>query len=74
MKDKIIEGLAENSGLDKSEISGESRLIGDLGLSSFDVANIAVQIEEDYGMHIPDERFPEMETVDDVVRIVEEVK
>ena len=74
MKDKVLEILAENAGREPEELSGDTRLVGDLGLSSFDLANIAVQVEEEFGLHIPDERFPEFETVDDVIRIIEEVK
>ena len=74
MKEKVLEILAENAGRDSAELSGETRLVADLGLSSFDMANIAVQVEEEFGLHIPDERFPEFETVDDVLRIIEEVK
>lgn len=74
MEDKVLEILAENAGRKPEELSGETRLVGDLGLSSFDMANIAVQVEEEFGLHIPDERFPEFETVGDVMRIIEEVK
>ena len=74
MKQKVLEILAENAGREPKELTGETRLVGDLGLSSFDMANIAVQVEEEFGLHIPDERFPEFETVDDVMRIIEEVK
>ena len=74
MEQRVSEILAENAGREPEELSGETRLVGDLGLSSFDMANIAVQVEQELGMHIPDERFPEFETVDDVLRIIEEVK
>lgn len=74
MEEKVLEMLADNAGRDPEELSGDTRLVADLGLSSFDVANIAVQIEEELGIHVPDERFPELETVDDVMRILKEVK
>lgn len=74
MKQKVLEILAENAGIRPEELNAETRLVGDLGLSSFDMANIAVQVEEEFGLHIPDERFPEFETVEDVLRVIEEVK
>ena len=74
MEEKVLEILAENAGKSPGELSGKTRLVADLGLSSFDLANIVVQLEEEYDRHIPDERFPELETVDDVLRILEEVK
>lgn len=74
MKERVLEILAENAGRSAESLSGETRLVADLGLSSFDLANIVVQIEDEYGLHIPDERFPELETIDDVLRVMEEVK
>ncbi len=74
MKEKVLEILAENAGRLPEELAGETRLVGDLGLSSFDLANIVVALEAEYALHIPDERFPELETVNDVLRILEEVK
>lgn len=74
MKDKVLEILAENAGKSPEELNADTRLVGDLGLSSFDLANIVVQLEEEYALHIPDERFPDLETVGDVLRILEEVK
>ena len=74
MKEKLLEIIAENAGRDAAELNSDMRLVGDLSLSSFDLANIVVQIEEECGLHIPDERFPELETVGDVLRILEEVE
>lgn len=74
MKDKIIEILSEVSGIPVSEISTDTRVTGDLGMSSFDLADTVVTVEETYGIRIPDERFRDLETVGDIVRIIEEEK
>lgn len=74
MEDKIKEILSEVSGIPVSEISADTRVIGDLGMSSFDLADLVVTVEETYDIHIPDERFRELETVGDIVRIIEEEK
>lgn len=72
MEDKIKEILSEVSGVPLSELSEETRLVGDLGMSSFDLADAVVSVEEAYDVRIPDERFHEMETVADIVRIIRE--
>ena len=74
MEEKIKEILSEVSGIPASEISADTRIAGDLGMSSFDMADTAVTVEENYGIHIPDERFRDIETVGDIVRIIEEEK
>lgn len=73
MEEKIISILAEVAGVPAESIGVDTRLIADLGFSSFDVADAAVMVEQEYGVRIPDERFQEMETVADVLRIAVEV-
>ena len=72
MEEKIREILSEVSGVPLSEVSEDTRLAGDLGMSSFDLADTVVSVEEAYGIKIPDERFGELETVADIVRIIRE--
>ena len=72
MEEKIREILSEVSGVPLSEVSEDTWLAGDLGMSSFDLADTVVSVEEAYGVKIPDERFGELETVADIVRIIRE--
>ena len=74
MEEKIIGILADTSGVPADKISMETQLVGDLGMSSFDLADIVVRVEEEFGIHIPDERFPELQTVEDVIRLASEVR
>ena len=41
-------------------------------MSSFDLADTVVSVEETYGVKIPDERFGELETVADILRVIQE--
>ena len=53
-------------------ISANTRLVGEPGMSSFVLAETVVSVEETYGVKIPDERFRELETVADIIRIIRE--
>ena len=59
-------------GVPLPEISANTRLVGEPGMSSFDLAETVVSVEETYGVKIPDERFRELETVADIIRIIRE--
>ena len=72
MEEKIREILSEVSGVPLSEVSEDTRLAGDLGMSSFDLADTVVSVEETYGVKIPDQRFGELETVADILRVIRE--
>lgn len=74
MREKILEILAETAGVPVSDLHDDTRLIADLGLTSFDLADIVVTAEEEFGIVIPDSSFPEIQTVGDVVRVLGEVR
>ncbi len=74
MEEKVKEILSEISGIPASEIHSDTRIAGDLGMSSFDLADTVVTVEETYGLRIPDERFRDLETVGDIIRIIGEEK
>ena len=72
MEEKIKEILSEVSGVPLSELHAETRLVADLGMSSFDLADMVISVEEAYGIQIPDTRFRELETVADIERVIRE--
>ena len=72
MEEKVIKILSDVSGVPCDQIGLDSRLLGNLGISSFDLADTVVMVEAEYGIHIPDERFRELETVADILRVLGE--
>lgn len=73
MNEKILQILAEVAGVDAGSINEDTRLTDDLGLTSFDLADIVVRIEDEYGVSIPDEVFPTLHTVGDVFAAAKKV-
>ena len=72
MEEQLKEILAEAAGVSPEEIKHDTRLIADLGLTSFDFADIAVRAEEEFGVSIPDEAMTKIETFNDVLCIIQE--
>lgn len=73
MNEKILHILAEVAGADAASIKENTRLADDLGLTSFDLADIVVSIEDEYGVSIPDEVFPTLHTAGDVFAAAKKV-
>lgn len=73
MEERIREILAETLELSPEEITPEKRLVADLGLTSFDLADVLVQAEEELGVAVPREAWAEVVTVEDVDHIVREL-
>lgn len=74
MKQKILDILAETAGVEPESLTEETRLVADLGLTSFDLSDIVVALEEAFDIQIPDSMFPDIQTVGDVLATVKEVQ
>lgn len=70
--DKIKKIIAEQLGVDESEITPESHFIDDLGADSLDTVELVMALEEEYGIEIPDEDAEKIQTVGDVSKYIDE--
>jgi len=68
-KTKIIKILQEhfNTEIDNTDLS----LVDDIGADSLDVAEIVMQIEEEFDIEIPDEEVEKLTTVQEIIDYVE---
>ena len=71
MYDRALEILQEFVD-DDCEITADSVLVDDLGLSSLQVINIVSEFEGEFDIEIPDRVIPTLRTVGDVVNYLEE--
>ena len=74
MEERIIEIISQYSGLDKEDITLDSDIIQDLELSSFDVTELACELEDEFGLEVPDRKISSFQTVRDVVEYIENEK
>jgi len=72
--EEILEGLAgivnEVAGVDTSEITLEKSFVDDLDIDSLSMVEIAVQLEDLFGVKVPDEQLANLKTVGDAVDYV----
>lgn len=54
------------------EITMDSALVDDLGLSSLEVINIVAAFEDEFDIEVPDRVIPTLRTVGDIVEYLEE--
>lgn len=72
MEEQIRTILAEILDCDPAEITPDKRLVADLGLTSFDLADVVIQAQEEFGVTLPSALWGEIVTVADVYRVVGE--
>lgn len=58
---------------DRDDFPPEARLIGDLGMDSLDEIEFVMAVEEEFGVDITDEEAEQLQTVGDVVTLMEGV-
>ena len=63
----IISLTATQLGLGEDKISLDSNFMDDLGADSLDTIELVMNIEEEFGIEIPDHEVEQMETVGSVL-------
>lgn len=63
--------VAEQLGLDRSEIVPEARILDDLGADSLDIVELVMALEESFDIEVPDADVEMLQTIGDVVAYVE---
>lgn len=70
--EKVKEIVAEQLGVDESEITEASSFVDDLGADSLDTVELVMALEEEFGIEIPDEDAEKISTVKDAITYIEE--
>lgn len=70
LRDELLVLLREHVD-EKVPIDASTTMSGDLGLGSVELMEIAAEIEDRFGVRLPDELLPALRTVDDVARALE---
>ncbi len=56
------------------DITEDSKLRSDIGLNSFDIVNVAVDLENEYGVSVDSKAFGGLKTVGDLMSYIESIK
>lgn len=60
--------------IDPENITEDSKLRSDIGLNSFDMVNVAVDLESEYGVKIDSKEFSGLKTIGDLMKYIETIK
>ena len=67
---KIQEITADRLGVDESDVTPDASFREDLEADSLDLVELIMELEEQFGMEIPDEEAEKITTVDEAVEYV----
>ncbi|MBR6392325.1 MAG: acyl carrier protein [Eubacterium sp.] len=69
--DEVKEILVDQLGVSEDIIELKTSLYDDLDMDSLDAVDLAMTIEEQYSVEVPDEALENFKTVEDVVTFIE---
>lgn len=73
MLEKVQAMLAEALNLSPEKVTPDAKIVDDLGADSLDVVELLSQLEDEYGITIPDDEVESLVTVADVAAEVEKL-
>lgn len=74
VQERIFEIIAEELGVDKGSLSPETSFVNDLNADSLDIANLAMEFEDEFGVELPEGDDNPINTIGDVLKLIDEAK
>ncbi len=71
MLDRIREVICRYVTIDPEKLTEDTNIRSELGLNSLELINIAVAIEDEFDVEIPDREVSNLETLGDAIRIIQ---
>ena len=69
--DKVKEVVMDKLGVEEGQVSADAHFMDDLGADSLDTVELIMQLEEEFGIEIPDEDAENITTVGAAVEYIE---
>ena len=69
--DKVKGIIIAALGCEDEDVTPETNLVDDLGADSLDIVEIAMVIEEEFGLELSDEEVQQLKTINSVIQYVD---
>ena len=66
IKNRIVEIVANQLGLEEEDVTAAASVIDDLGADSLDVVELVMALEEEFDLEIPDEEAEKITNVQNI--------
>ena len=72
IEEKVRDIIVEQLGVNPEQVIPGASFIGDLGADSLDTVELVMAFEDEFGVEVPDEDAEKLQTVNDVVKYIED--
>lgn len=71
MLEKLRDVICNYVDIDRNTLTEDTNIRSELGLNSLELINIAVAIEDEFDVEIPDREVGNIETLGDAIKVIE---
>ncbi|AKG73756.1 acyl carrier protein [Salinicoccus halodurans] len=72
--DKVKDIIVDKLGIDEEKVTKEASFKDDLGADSLDIAELVMELEDEFEMEIPDEEAEKINTVGDALNYIDKLE
>ena len=69
--DKVMDIVCKQLNVSKDKLSQETSFVNDLSADSLDLVELVMELEDQFGVSIPDEEAEKIQTIGDAIKYVE---
>lgn len=71
IKERVLKLIIENLEVDPADVVPEAHFIDDLGISSMDLWELVLVMEDEFGIEVPDEDLEKIGTIQDAINFIQ---
>jgi len=71
VKERVIQLIIEHLELEREKVVPEAHFIDDLGISSMDLWELVLMMEDEFNLEVPDEDLEKIQRIKDAIEYIE---
>jgi acyl carrier protein len=70
-EERVIEIVCEHLGVNKEQVKRSTSFQEDMGADSLDIVELVMELEEEFGINIPDDQAEKIKTIGEAVDYID---
>jgi acyl carrier protein len=71
VEERVYDIVAKQLSIKREKLTRETSFINDLSADSLDLVELVMELEDEFGLSIPDEEAEKIQTINDAIKYIE---